>query len=74
MTINATGEVTACCRDAGKRLTLGKLDKNGSSLADIWNGDKLKEVRTLHEEKKAYMIDACNGCDHIRGMIKPESK
>ena len=27
MTINATGEVTACCRDAGKRLTLGKLDE-----------------------------------------------
>ena len=74
MTINATGEVTACCRDAGKRLTLGKLDKDGSSLTNIWNGDKLKEVRTLHEEKKAYMIDACNGCDHIRGMIKPESK
>ena len=74
LTINATGEVTACCRDAGKRLTLGKLEeKNNSSLTDIWNGKNLKEARNLHEQKKAYLIDACNGCDHIRGMIVPKN-
>ena len=72
MTINATGEVTACCRDAGKRLTLGKYDETEKSLTDIWNGDKLKESRLLHENKQAYLIDACNGCDHIRGHIIPK--
>ncbi len=73
MTINVTGEITACCRDAGKRLTLGNLDNSNSNLTDVWNGKKLKEARDLHENKKAYLIDACNGCDHIRGMIKPEN-
>ena len=74
MTINATGEVTACCRDAGKRLTLGNFDENiSSSLTDIWNGKKLEDSRNLHQNKKAYLIDACNGCDHIRGTIKPKN-
>ena len=73
LTINATGEVTACCRDAGKRLTLGKLDDSVTNLTDVWNGKSLNDARKLHEEKKAYLIDACNGCDHIRGMIKPEN-
>ncbi len=72
LTINATGEVTACCRDAGKRLTLGKLTDSTNNLTDVWNGSSLREARKLHEEKKAYLIDACNGCDHIRGMIKPK--
>jgi len=71
MTINATGEVTACCRDAGKRLTLGKYNKD-NNLKSIWEGKILKESRILHEKKQAYKIDACNGCDHIRGMIKPD--
>ena len=73
MTINATGEVTACCRDAGKRLTLGSLDDSQNNLKNIWDGIKLQEARKLHQEKKAYLIDACNGCDHIRGMIKPKN-
>ncbi|MBI49364.1 MAG: hypothetical protein CL850_03645 [Crocinitomicaceae bacterium] len=72
LTINATGEVTACCRDAGKRLTLGKINDENKSLTNIWNGDKLKESRNLHENKQAYLIDACNGCDHIRGHILPK--
>jgi len=72
LTINATGEVTACCRDAGKRLTLGKLDDSSTNLTDVWNGKSLNEARKLHKQKKAYLIDACNGCDHIRGMIKPQ--
>lgn len=72
LTINATGEVTACCRDAGKRLTLGNLDEKKDNLIDIWNGENLKKARDLHEQKKAYLLDACNGCDHIRGMIKPK--
>lgn len=71
LTVNATGEVTACCRDAGKRLTLGNMKKDGS-LKDIWDGKELQNARALHENKEAYKIDACNGCDHIRGHIKPE--
>lgn len=67
LTVNATGEVTACCRDAGKRLTLGKLSQE--SLTDIWEGKKLNDSRILHENKRANEIDACNGCDHIRGHI-----
>ena len=50
MTINATGEVTACCRDAGKRLTLGKLTEK-NDLKSIWDGKVLKNSRALHEKK-----------------------
>ena len=42
------------------------------TLTKIWNGENLAEARKLHENKQAYLIEACNGCDHIRGMIKPE--
>ena len=73
MTVNVGGEITACCRDAGKRLTLGNYNNEKPNLTEIWEGKKLEEARKLHENKKAYLIDACNGCDHIRGMIKPES-
>ena len=47
LTINATGEVTACCRDA-ERLTLGNLDEKKDNLIDIWNGENLKKARDLH--------------------------
>ena len=46
MTINATGEITACCRDAGKRLTLGKLNNSEYNLTEVWNGKKLEEARS----------------------------
>ncbi len=72
MTVNVAGEVTACCRDAGKRLTLGIYDEKNPNLTKIWEGKNLKEARKLHEDHKAHLIDACNGCDHIRGMIKPD--
>ena len=51
MTINATGEVTACCRDAGKRLKLGQLNNEDNSLTKIWNGDVLNNARDLHEKR-----------------------
>lgn len=72
LTINATGEITACCRDAGKRLKLGDLNKD--QLKNIWDGEKLNHARYLHENKKAHEIEACNGCDHIRGHILPDEK
>ena len=49
-TINATGGSTACCRDAGKRLTLQLTEKN--DLKSIWDGKVLKDSRALHEKNK----------------------
>jgi radical SAM protein with 4Fe4S-binding SPASM domain len=66
MTINATGEVTACCRDAGKRLIIGNRSES-PKLVDIWNGAALREARALHKAGRAHEIEACDGCDHIRG-------
>jgi hypothetical protein len=48
---------------------LGKLDND--SLTDIWHSNKIDKARYLHENKRAHEIDACNGCDHIRGHILP---
>ncbi|MEO5356720.1 MAG: radical SAM protein [Nitrospirae bacterium YQR-1] len=66
MTINVNGLVTACCRDAGKRLVIGDLN-TGATLKEIWDGDALRDARYLHEIGRAAEIPACNGCDHIRG-------
>ncbi len=72
MTINASGEVTACCRDAGKRLTIGALSDD-VSLLDIWTGQSLLKARELHERGEGWKLEACNGCDHIRGHQPPET-
>ena len=72
MTINVTGEVAACCRDAGKRLEIGRYDKNNKSLLAVWNGETLKNARRLHLNKQAWKLDACRGCDHISGNQPPQ--
>ena len=66
MTINSSGQVTACCRDAGKRLEIGNLDTS-ESLLSIWKGTTLSKARKLHQKGEGWKLDACNGCDHIRG-------
>ena len=47
MTVNVAGEVTACCRDAGKRLTLGIYDEKNPNLTKIWEGKNLKDFPLL---------------------------
>lgn len=67
MTVNASGEVTACCRDAEKRLVLGDISNRETTLQSIWEGSILKNARQLHLSGKGGELDACFGCDHIRG-------
>lgn len=73
MTINSTGQVTACCRDAGKRLEIGDLNTS-PSLLDIWNGEPLATARDLHKRGLGGTLDACNGCDHLRGWQPAQKK
>lgn len=60
MSITDTGKVVTCAVDLDARFVAG--DVNVSSLKDVWNG-KLKELRTLHRERRFSELPAiCRSC------------
>ncbi len=65
LTVNADGVVVACCRDAARKLVVG--DFKESSIKDIWHGDKMNELREMHLSGRAYQVEGCRGCDHVKG-------
>ncbi|MDR4508709.1 MAG: SPASM domain-containing protein [Candidatus Brocadiaceae bacterium] len=54
------GRVTTCCVDYQGKGIVGDL-KDGS-LADIWQGEKLKKIRRAHLEGNYTAIPLCGNC------------
>lgn len=59
--IASNGDVVACCRDLEHRTVLGNLFTQ--SLADVWNGKPMREMRAAIVNKIPETISACAGCD-----------
>jgi radical SAM protein with 4Fe4S-binding SPASM domain len=58
------GRVTPCTMDHGCRLRVGDASKQ--SIEEIWQGEELRRLRTLHEEGRSGEIDLCRNCpDHL---------
>lgn len=60
MQINSDGRVIPCCIDWKGINIIG--DVNNESLNDIWNGEKLKNLRNKHLEGKRHEFSPCKGC------------
>jgi len=60
-TILASGEVSLCCLDYDGRHVLGRVD-DGTSIADVWRGDRYREVRRLHRTGRQSEIELCRDC------------
>lgn len=60
MQVCADGTAKACCPDYTMDTAIGNI-KN-ESVKDIWNGEKLKNIRRIHLEHRREVIDACRFC------------
>lgn len=70
MTILVDGRVVPCCFDYDGKYILGNLNKQ--SLKEIWNGEKMKELRRQHKNNDFKDNKLCYNCKEKYGM--PSSK
>jgi radical SAM protein with 4Fe4S-binding SPASM domain len=58
--VNWDGNVTVCCPDIASKLVIGNVKE--SSVYDIWNSDKAKEIRKSLLDKSAFTKEPCKSC------------
>ncbi len=59
MYVRSTGDVVPCCVDVGN-LIIGNVADEG--LYEIWNGEKLRELRRQHLARKRWENSICGKC------------
>ncbi len=64
LAVNSGGSVSVCGNDWSEKATVGNVLNN--SLVDIWNGDKLQELRLLHVRNKRHLNEACANCYYLK--------
>ena len=58
--VNANGVVVPCCIDWSAKNNLGNIDSE--KLVDIWEGEKLKELRLKHLRNERSSFLPCSQC------------
>jgi radical SAM protein with 4Fe4S-binding SPASM domain len=61
MTVFWNGDVTICNEDVDGDWILGNLKHE--TITSIWNGERLKEIRKIHRDKRFDKFPFCNECD-----------
>ena len=64
MALNSDGTVSACCPDWDQKLLIGDLRKQ--TLKEIWNSEKMHDLRQLHLQNQRKENPICKGCGHIK--------
>lgn len=59
--IKNDGTVVPCCQDVNATLALGNV--NEQRLDEIWNNEKMQELRQKHIDGRAGEIPLCSGCN-----------
>lgn len=69
MSINWDGTMMPCCEYAvsSTRSPHGKFDMNGTSLKEVWNGNKAAAMRNIHTKTGRRNIEICSRCPR-KGM------
>ena len=62
LVVNWDGRVSACCQDYEASLVVGDLNLN--SIKEIWQSEKLENLREIHLNNKADAIPLCRRCDY----------
>ena len=60
MTLRGNGDVLGCCSFYAIDLVVGNWKKN--SITEIWNGEKMLELREIHKRGEYYKNKACKNC------------
>lgn len=61
--VNADGLVSSCFVDWGRKLIIG--DVREQSMLEIWNSDKMNELRLQHLEGKRRQNPVCGSCGQV---------
>ncbi len=62
LVVHSDGQVSACCVDWNKKTTVGNVFE--SSLASIWRGQRMKDFRKMHIERRRCENESCRNCDY----------
>lgn len=60
MNILFNGDVIVCCHDWNRKVVIGNIQE--SSLEQVWNSDRLNQIRGLIIRKKYAQIESCREC------------
>ena len=69
LSVGWDGRILGCCGDLNGMVTLGDVHKD--RLEDVWNGEKLIEMRRLHLRAKFRDIPLCRDCDVVYVRAHP---
>ena len=58
--IDASGAILPCCGFVARSMPIGNIDN--STVAEAWNGAKIKELRSLHKNNKGATNPICAHC------------
>jgi radical SAM protein with 4Fe4S-binding SPASM domain len=54
------GDVLMCTHDWAREETIGNV--TNATLSDIWNGERMREIRALISQRKYEAVPACRAC------------
>jgi radical SAM protein with 4Fe4S-binding SPASM domain len=60
MTVRGNGDVIGCCSLGATNLVVGDWRRN--TLTEIWNGEKMRELRRMHKSGEYYRNPICKAC------------
>ena len=61
MVVYWDGSSVLCCADMFSQTTMGNLQSN--SIAEIWNGAAMKNLRKKMVNRERFKIPICQDCD-----------
>jgi radical SAM protein with 4Fe4S-binding SPASM domain len=61
MVIDWNGDVVLCCDDWNHSTVLGNLKEQ--TIEEIWNGEKLRNIRKAHINGEFYKVRLCSECN-----------
>ena len=61
--VQSNGEVSACFLDWNKKLIIGNINQN--NLVDIWNSDKMNNLRKLMLKMLRSSLPICKSCQQL---------
>lgn len=67
LTVASDGSIVPCTSDTRQRYVLGHIGTD--RLADVWHGNKLRDLRDKHAAKRRCEVTACADC--TVGITKP---
>ncbi len=69
LSINWDGTLTACCADSDNKMLLGDIRE--SSMAEIWQSDRLNEYRKMLVQMRHDELDLCKHCYDYMSIQTP---